>query len=110
MITVTDLRKAYGRNIAVDGVSFAVAPGETFGLLGPNGAGKTTTMHMLGGALRPDGGRIEIAGAADPTRARAREIGIARKRRRLRRLDGLRECALPAWPYGETLRSASFGA
>jgi ABC-2 type transport system ATP-binding protein len=78
MITVTDLRKAYGRNVAVDGVSFAVAPGETFGLLGPNGAGKTTTMHMLGGALRPDGGRIEIAGAADPTRARARrEIGIA---------------------------------
>jgi ABC-2 type transport system ATP-binding protein len=78
MITATDLRKAYGSNVAVDGVTFATAPGETFGLLGPNGAGKTTIMHMLAGALRPDGGRIEIAGTADPTRTQARRaIGIA---------------------------------
>jgi ABC-2 type transport system ATP-binding protein len=66
MINVVDLRKAYGSNVAVDGVSFAVPAGETFGLLGPNGAGKTTTMHMLAGALKPDSGRIEIAGATDP--------------------------------------------
>ncbi|MEX2141974.1 MAG: ABC transporter ATP-binding protein/permease [Pirellulales bacterium] len=78
MISVSDLRKAYGSNVAVDGVSFAIPAGETFGLLGPNGAGKTTTMHMLAGALKPDGGRIEIAGAADPTKARLRRtIGIA---------------------------------
>jgi ABC-2 type transport system ATP-binding protein len=78
MITVTDLRKAYGSNVAVDGVSFALVAGETFGLLGPNGAGKTTTMHILVGALKPDGGCIEIAGAVDPTQAKARRtIGIA---------------------------------
>ena len=78
MINVTDLRKAYGSNIAVDGVSFAIPAGETFGLLGPNGAGKTTTMHMLAGALKPDSGSIEIAGAADPTQAKSRRtIGIA---------------------------------
>jgi ABC-2 type transport system ATP-binding protein len=78
MISVTDLRKAYGRNVAVDGVSFALSAGETFGLLGPNGAGKTTTMHILVGALKPDGGRVEIAGAVDPAQAEARRtIGIA---------------------------------
>ena len=78
MIAVTDLRKAYGKNVAVDGVSFSLVPGETFGLLGPNGAGKTTTMHILVGATKPDGGRITIAGAVDPTQAKARRtIGIA---------------------------------
>jgi ABC-2 type transport system ATP-binding protein len=78
MITVTDLRKAYGSKVAVDGVSFAIVAGETFGLLGPNGAGKTTTMHILVGALKPDGGRIEIAGTLDPAQAESRRtIGIA---------------------------------
>ncbi len=78
MITVTNLRKAYGSNVAVDGVSFEVKPGETFGLLGPNGAGKTTTLHMLVGALKADAGAISIAGANDPTRREARRsIGIA---------------------------------
>jgi len=78
MITVSNLRKAYGSNVAVDGVSFEVRPGETFGLLGPNGAGKTTTLHMLVGALKADAGQISIAGANDPTRREARRsIGIA---------------------------------
>jgi ABC-2 type transport system ATP-binding protein len=78
MISVSELRKAYGNNVAVDGVTFALRPGETFGLLGPNGAGKTTTMHMLVGALKPDSGHIEIAGSTDPTKASSRRtIGIA---------------------------------
>jgi ABC-2 type transport system ATP-binding protein len=78
MIRVNDLRKAYGGNVAVDGVSFSLAAGQTFGLLGPNGAGKTTTMHLLAGALAPDSGSIEIAGTADPTQAAARRsMGIA---------------------------------
>jgi ABC-2 type transport system ATP-binding protein len=78
MITVSNLRKAYGTNVAVDGVSFDVRAGETFGLLGPNGAGKTTTLHMLVGALKADAGAISIAGANDPTRREARRsIGIA---------------------------------
>jgi ABC-2 type transport system ATP-binding protein len=78
MIGVAGLRKAYGALVAVDGVSFEIATGETFGLLGPNGAGKTTTIHMLVGALRPDGGTIHIDGAEDPTRAEVRRrIGLA---------------------------------
>ena len=67
MIQVTNLRKAYGSLVAVEGVSFEVRPGETFGLLGPNGAGKTTTILMMAGALRPDAGRVVLEGAADPT-------------------------------------------
>ncbi len=78
MIEVHDLRKAYGDNVAVDGVSFSVNAGETFGLLGPNGAGKSTTIHMLVGGLRADGGRVVVAGREDPTRSASRQkIGIA---------------------------------
>lgn len=53
MIRVDQLRKRYGSLVAVDGISFEIDRGETFGLLGPNGAGKTTTIHLLIGALRP---------------------------------------------------------
>ena len=52
-IEVSGLRKAYGETVAVDGVSFEVAPGEIFGILGPNGAGKTTTLEMIEGLTRP---------------------------------------------------------
>jgi ABC-2 type transport system ATP-binding protein len=78
MIQATDLRKSYGPLVAVDGVSFEVQQGETFGLLGPNGAGKTTTILMLTGALRPDGGEITINGTPDPTRLDVRrQMGVA---------------------------------
>jgi len=78
MIQAKDLRKAYGTLVAVDGVSFEVRQGETFGLLGPNGAGKTTIIHLLAGALRPDAGTIFINGASDPThREVRRQIGFA---------------------------------
>jgi ABC-2 type transport system ATP-binding protein/sodium transport system ATP-binding protein len=79
MIEVHELTKRFvtgGREIlAVDGVSFAVAPGEVYGLLGPNGAGKTTTLRMIVGLLEPDGGYAEVAGfrtsgAPDEVKAR----------------------------------------
>jgi ABC-2 type transport system ATP-binding protein len=60
VITVDDVRKAYGDVRAVDGVSFQVAKGEIFGLLGPNGAGKTTTMEMIEGLHAPDSGEIKV--------------------------------------------------
>ncbi|MBV8222661.1 MAG: ABC transporter ATP-binding protein [Candidatus Eremiobacteraeota bacterium] len=62
LVVVDRLTKRFGDTTAVDGISFAVAPGEIFGFLGPNGAGKTTTIKILTGLLRPTAGRAAIAG------------------------------------------------
>ena len=62
LLECRDLRKRYGERIAVDGISFTIAAGETYGLLGPNGAGKTTTISMICGLLRRDGGEVIVAG------------------------------------------------
>jgi ABC-2 type transport system ATP-binding protein len=59
-LDVAGLRKAYGGLVAVDGISFSVAPGEIVGLLGPNGAGKTTTINMVLGVLTPDAGTVRV--------------------------------------------------
>jgi len=48
VISARNLRKEFGDFVAVDGIDFDVAPGESFGFLGPNGAGKTSTMRMIG--------------------------------------------------------------
>jgi ABC-2 type transport system ATP-binding protein len=61
-IEVSGLVKRYGDVLAVDGISFSVAPGQTLGLLGGNGAGKTTTIAMLLGLLIPTAGSIGIMG------------------------------------------------
>ena len=65
-IVAADLCYAYGDHLAVDGLSFAVAPGEILGFLGPNGAGKSTTIKMLTGLLRPRSGHIRILGMDMP--------------------------------------------
>lgn len=62
VLSVADLRKSYGRTIAVDRVSFEVARGEIVGLLGPNGAGKTTIINAILGILIPTSGTVRIAG------------------------------------------------
>lgn len=67
VITVSRIRKAYGRALAVDEVSFDVREGEIFGLIGPNGAGKTTTMECVEGLRQPDTGEIRVLGL-DPRR------------------------------------------
>ncbi len=54
--------KRYGEFAAVDGISFEVAPGESFGLLGPNGAGKSTTMRMVGAVSTRTSGDLSILG------------------------------------------------
>ncbi len=77
-ISVAGLTKRYGDHTAVDGVSFEVARGESFGILGPNGAGKTTTLEMIEGLRKPDGGEITLLGQPvwpDPRRIQAR-IGV----------------------------------
>jgi ABC-2 type transport system ATP-binding protein len=56
------VRRSWRDVRAVDGISFAVAPGEVVGFLGPNGAGKTTTLKMLSGLLHPSGGEARVLG------------------------------------------------
>lgn len=62
MLQVDQLVKQYKAFRAVDGLSFAINPGEIVGLLGPNGAGKTTALRCIAGILRPTSGRILING------------------------------------------------
>jgi len=62
MIKLTNLTKKYGDNIAVDNLNLEINAGELFGFLGPNGAGKTTTIKMMTGILKPNSGKVEIAG------------------------------------------------
>jgi len=67
MIHVEHLTKSFrdlrrGQVMAVDNISFDVAPGEVFGLIGPNGAGKTTSMRILCTVLKPTDGVVQLAG------------------------------------------------
>jgi ABC-2 type transport system ATP-binding protein len=63
MLTALHLTRRFDGRVAVDDVSFEVAPGEIFALLGPNGAGKTTTLRMLAGLIEPTDGVIRIDGS-----------------------------------------------
>jgi ABC-2 type transport system ATP-binding protein len=62
LIEVDHLTKSYGKNVAVNDISFTVSKGEILGFLGPNGAGKTTTMRILTGYLPATTGSARIAG------------------------------------------------
>jgi ABC-2 type transport system ATP-binding protein len=95
-LEVEGLRKRYGGLVAVDDVSFEVAPGELFGILGPNGAGKTTTLEMIEGLRSPDAGRITILG-----------LDAVRRRRQVQERIGVQLQAQTLWPdltVSETLR------
>jgi ABC-2 type transport system ATP-binding protein len=62
VIEVRNIRKTYGRVVAIDEVSLSVARGEIFGIIGPNGAGKTTTLECIEGLRVPDRGAISVLG------------------------------------------------
>ena len=66
-ISVSGLRKSFGRVRALDGLDLSVETGEVHGFLGPNGSGKSTTIRILLGLLRADGGSAEVLGG-DPWR------------------------------------------
>ena len=66
LLQAQDLRKTYGDSTVVNGVSFAIEPGECLGVIGPNGAGKTTTIRMCLGLTTPDGGSIHYQPAGGP--------------------------------------------
>jgi ABC-2 type transport system ATP-binding protein len=98
VIRVTDIHKAYGRTIAVGGVSFDVRAGEIFGLIGPNGAGKTTTMECVEGLRAPDRGSISVLGL-DPARHRyalQERIGVQLQEAQLQKRIKVRE-AVHLW-------------
>jgi ABC-2 type transport system ATP-binding protein len=61
-IEITNLKKAFGKQIAVDDLSLSIPQGEIFGFVGPNGAGKTSTIRMIVGLLQPDFGGIHVLG------------------------------------------------
>ena len=78
VLTVSHLRKTFGPLVAVDDVSFTVAPGQLVGVLGPNGAGKTTTVAMIAGLLTPERGEVlidgrRLSGDTDPAK---RKVGL----------------------------------
>ncbi len=62
VIEARELTKSFGELVAVDGISFSVAEGESFGLLGPNGAGKSTTMRLIGGTSLRTSGSLTVLG------------------------------------------------
>jgi ABC-2 type transport system ATP-binding protein len=78
VLNLDNVRKSYGKLVAVDGLSLSIRKGELFGLLGPNGAGKSTSVSLAVGLLAPDSGTITIEGYGDPRDARVRQkIGVA---------------------------------
>ena len=78
VLVVDGLVRRYGDLTAVDGVSFHIDAGETYGLLGPNGAGKTTTISMVAGLIPADAGTVTVAGETmSPGRVEVkRHIGL----------------------------------
>src|SRR5260370_2081480 len=61
-IEITGLRKRFGPTVALDGMSFTVAPGQVTGFVGPNGAGKSTTMRVILGLDAADEGSALVGG------------------------------------------------
>jgi lipooligosaccharide transport system ATP-binding protein len=76
VLRVQGLRKRYGEQEVVRGLSFTIRRGDCFGLLGPNGAGKTTTLRCCLGLIDPDGGEIEMVGEPVPKSAREARIRV----------------------------------
>ena len=78
VIRATGITKQFGGTVAVNGVSFQVSHGETYGLLGPNGAGKTTTMRLVSGLSPLTAGELIVAG-----------IDVSREAREVRNILGV---------------------
>jgi branched-chain amino acid transport system permease protein len=90
-LQIAGLRKAFGGLVAVDNVTFDVAPGQIVGLIGPNGSGKTTVLNLISGALPADGGDVLYDGRAIAGLGahRIARLGVARTFQLVRVLEGL---------------------
>jgi ABC-type branched-subunit amino acid transport system ATPase component/branched-subunit amino acid ABC-type transport system permease component len=91
VLDVTDLGVAFGGVRAVDGASLTARAGEVTGLIGPNGAGKTTTFNACSGLVKPNRGRVTIAGRDVSRRGPARRAraGLGRTFQQLQLFEGL---------------------
>lgn len=75
MLRIENLKKVFGRTVALDGMNMTIEQGALYGFVGPNGAGKTTTIKMIIGLLQPDSGRILVNGldaSREPRRVKTR--------------------------------------
>ena len=96
-ISCSGLTRSFGELMAVDNVTFSVAPGQFFGFLGPNGAGKSTTIKMLTGLLEPTRGEVADSGqrfSAERARAEASDWRGSRRNGAARAADRSRIFAL----------------
>ncbi len=91
LLELSGITKVYPGVVALDDVSFSLAPGEVVGLIGENGAGKSTLMKVLGGVVAPTAGRIRIAGVEYPalTVQQSMAAGIAFVHQELNLFDNL---------------------
>jgi ABC-2 type transport system ATP-binding protein len=107
-IILDHVSRWYGNVVAVNDISFEVAPGIT-GLLGPNGAGKSTLLHMIAGLLQPSAGAVEVDGASTWRRPQMyRQVGLVPERESVYPyLTGREFVALNASLHGLPLREAA---
>ncbi len=75
VVSVDNLRKAFGATKALDGLSLRIARGEKYGLLGPNGSGKTTLIRAIVGLVAPDSGEVKVLGHGVPAAAVTPRVG-----------------------------------
>ena len=75
LLNASHLTRTFDARVAVEDVSFTLAPGEIFALLGPNGAGKTTTLRMLAGLIAPSSGAVHVRDEPMTPRSAARLRG-----------------------------------
>src|SRR2546428_6218764 len=95
-IEFIDVEKSFGEMKVLDGVSFGVKEGETFGILGPSGAGKTVTLTLIVGLLKPDSGRIIVDGE-DITNMTEQELAHVRRKVQLVFQSGALFDSLTVW-------------
>src|SRR6059058_892947 len=115
VLEVRELKKSFGGIGAVNGVSFAVHPGEILGLIGPNGSGKSTLFNCILGQLAPTSGEVRVDGTPiTGTRAcDLARLGIGRTFQLLQvfpQLSVLENLILAGQEHHGTMASRLFGA
>ncbi len=101
-VQVTGLRKSFGREAAVDGISFGVEKGRILTLLGPSGCGKTTTLRCIAGLEHPDEGTITIDG--EPMTSARDGIFVATEKRSV----GMVFQSYAVWPHMTVFQNVAY--